>query len=177
MKKPDSTARKRPSGERRGGVRALAEVAPKIAGPAFRRFGFAQAAIVSRWAEIVGPEFARFSLPLKLGFPPSKRVGGTLTIQVDGPFALQMTYVQPQIIERVNRFFGYAAVERIALRQGPLPADHAGVRAAPPPLSPADEAALQQATGGIRDTGLGEAIRRLGRLVPPTPSTRRPSGS
>jgi hypothetical protein len=33
-----------------------------------------------------------------------------------------MQHVAPTLIERVNRFFGYAAVARVVIRQGALPA-------------------------------------------------------
>jgi hypothetical protein len=41
-----------------------------------------------------------------------------------------MQHVLPEIVERVNRFFGYPAVERVAIRQGIV------TRAAPKPARP-----------------------------------------
>ena len=47
-------------------------------------------------------------------------------------------HVIPEIIERVNRFFGYNAVAKVKLRQGAVqpPADKSEPRAAPPSLRP-----------------------------------------
>ena len=42
----------------------------------------------------------------------------------------------PEIIERVNRFFGYNAVARVKLRQGVVQAPKGETRAAPPSLRP-----------------------------------------
>ena len=94
---------------------------PAAARAAFRKFGFVESSIISRWSDIVGEAYAKHSAPDSLKFPMGKRSGGTLTVVCAGPFAVTLQHVEPQIIERVNRFFGYAAVERIALRQGELP--------------------------------------------------------
>lgn len=106
----------------RHGSRLVSELMPDIGGAAFRRFGFMQNAVVARWAEIVGANYARYSLPEALSFPVGKRSGGTLKVCVTGSFAPMLKHVEPQVIERVNAFLGYAAVARLALRHGDLPA-------------------------------------------------------
>lgn len=98
--------------------RAAGELVGSIGGQSFRRFGFVQSAIVSRWAEIVGERYAKASLPESIRFPAGKKAGGALTLLVDGAHAPLIQHLSPLIIERVNRFFGYAAVNRIIFRQG-----------------------------------------------------------
>jgi hypothetical protein len=88
----------------------------------FRRFGFVQSAIVSRWAEIVGERYARVSSPESIRFPTGKKAGGVLTLLVDGAHAPLIQHLTPLIVERVNRFFGHAAINRIVFRQGKPPA-------------------------------------------------------
>ena len=107
-----------PEPRRRGGVRAVAELLPEIGGASFRKFGFVQSAVVSRWGEIVGERFARVSAPESIRFPPGKRADGTLTLIVSGAHGTMMQHIAPEIVERVNRFFGYAAVARLQIRQG-----------------------------------------------------------
>ncbi len=87
-------------------------------GPAFRRFGFIQASVVSRWPEIVGERYARVSSPESIRFPTGRKSGGVLNIVVQGAHAPLMQHLAPVIVERVNRFFGYAAVAKLAFRQG-----------------------------------------------------------
>ena len=41
---------------------------------------------------------------------------------VDGAHAPLIQHLTPMIVERVNRFFGYAAINRIVFRQGKAPA-------------------------------------------------------
>lgn len=103
---------------RRGAARACGELVSEIAGTTFRRFGFVQGAVVSRWSEIVGERYARVSSPESIRFPAGKKSGGTLTLSVEGAHAPLMQHLGPLIIERVNRFFGYEAVAKIAFRQG-----------------------------------------------------------
>lgn len=107
---------------RRNRVRATGEILGDIGGPAFKRFGFIQSAIVSRWKEIVGERYAKVSLPESIRFPTGKKAGGTLTLLVEGAHAPLVQHLGPMIIERVNRFFGYQAIAQIAFRQGRLPA-------------------------------------------------------
>ena len=84
----------------------------------FRRFGFVQGSIVSRWPDIVGERYAKVSSPESIRFPAGKKAGGVLTLLVDGAHAPLIQHLAPMIMERVNRFFGYAAINRIVFRQG-----------------------------------------------------------
>jgi hypothetical protein len=62
-----------------------------------------------------------------------------LHLTVEGAHAVMLQHVVPTIIERVNRFFGYPAVERVTLRQGRVSARNAAATPAPLPAPlPAD---------------------------------------
>ena len=116
MTKASETRRKRaaePVRSRR--ARAVSDLLPEVGGAAFRRFGFVQSSIVSRWREIVGARYAAVSSPESIRFPQGKKSGGVLTLVVEGAHAPMMQHVAPTIVERVNHFFGYPAVERVAL--------------------------------------------------------------
>src|SRR3954447_10552718 len=102
--------------------RAAGELVGDIGGQSFRRFGFVQSSIVSRWGEIVGERYARVSSPESIRFPVGRKTSGVLTLLVDGAHAPLIQHLTPLIIERVNRFFGHAAINRIVFRQGRPPA-------------------------------------------------------
>ena len=114
--------RRQEESERSCRPRAAGELVGDIGGQSFRRFGFVQHSIVSRWAEIVGQRYAKVSCPESIKFPPGKKAGGVLTLLVDGAHAPLIQHLTPMIVERVNRFFGYAAINRIVFRQGKPPA-------------------------------------------------------
>ena len=103
-------------------ARAAGDLVGEIGGQSFKRFGFVQGSIVSRWSEIVGERYARVSSPESIRFPAGKKAGGVLTLLVDGAHAPLIQHLTPIIVERVNRFFGYAAINRIVFRQGKPPA-------------------------------------------------------
>ena len=128
-KSPRSDSRQ--DAPRRNGARAAGDLVGDIAGVTFKRFGFVQGAVVSRWAEIVGTRYANVSTPESVRFPQGKKSGGTLTLTVVGAHAPLMQHLTPLIIERVNRFFGYAAVDKIAFRQGRVDTPKRPVRPEP----------------------------------------------
>jgi hypothetical protein len=130
-------------------ARAVSDMLPAVGGAAFRRFGFVQLSIVSRWREIVGERYAAVSAPESIRFPAGKRSCGVLNLVVEGAHAPMIQHVAPTIVERVNRFFGYAAVERVAFRQGIVQVAKAKSRSAPPSLRPVP-------------AGLGDSLREIG---------------
>src|SRR5215203_1574725 len=127
MAKPKSPGAKRKAEDapRSGRPRAAGELVGQIGGMAFRRFGFVQSAIVSRWSEIVGERYAKVSSPESIRFPGGRKSGGVLTLLVQGAHAPLLQHLTPLIVERVNRFFGYEAIDRLVFRQGSLPAQPA----------------------------------------------------
>lgn len=134
--RPEMAKQKPRSDEpRRGGrARAAGELVGEVGGMAFKRFGFVQSAVVSRWAEIVGERYSRVSSPESIRFPAGRKSGGVLTLLVEGAHSPLLQHLSPLIIERVNRFFGSEAVNRIVFRQGKTPARAA--RTARPQLRP-----------------------------------------
>jgi hypothetical protein len=101
-----------------GPARPVAELVPQIGRAAFRRFGFVQSSVVTRWPEIVGERHAQVCMPEAIRFPPGEKSGGILQLVVLPAHAPLIQHVIPEIIERVNRFFGYKAVAKAKMRQG-----------------------------------------------------------
>ena len=152
---------------RRRGVRAVAEMLPEVGGAAFRRFGFVQSAVVSRWGEIVGRRFAEVSSPESIRFPAGKKSGGVLTLGVVGAHGPMIQHVVPTIVERVNIFFGYAAIARVMIRVGSAPPPASPTRAAPPSLRPLS-VEMGESLRGIADPELRECLAALAGAVAAT---------
>lgn len=149
-------------------ARQVSALMPKVGGAAFRRYGFMQSSIVAEWAQIVGADYARHSAPETIVFPQGKRSGATLRIAVTGAFAPLLKHVEPQVIERVNRFFGYAAVARLALRHADAPPPEVvEIAPLPAPLAAETRASLR----AIADPGLRDALTSLAQAMS---STRGP---
>ena len=132
--KPEPRRYERPRGS---GVRAIADLMPDVGRTAFRRFGFIQSSVVTRWPEIVGPTHAKVCSPEAIRFPPGEKTDGILQLVVQPAHAPIIQHVIPEIIERVNRFFGYKAVAKVKLRQGAVqPPPARQDTTAPPSLRP-----------------------------------------
>jgi hypothetical protein len=149
-------------------------IGAKVAGltrEVFRKRGFAQPHILSHWPEIVGSALAEYSAPEKLAFPRNPgegrgpETGATLAVRVDGPVALEIRHLEPQIVERINRYYGYNAVARLKLVQGPLPPRARARRKLIRPLGPAERAELARSLAPIAESGLKSALERLGERI------------
>lgn len=150
--------------KRRGGLRAIAAEIPRIAGAALGKRGFGEAQLVTQWEAVIGAELAEKLSPERLTFPRGERRNGTLRLRVASAFATEAQHLEPVLIERINAFFGYGAVARLALVQGP------SLTAAPPPprlrpLSAEEQSAIEARVAGVADPELRAALVRLGSAV------------
>jgi hypothetical protein len=131
------------------------------------RQGFASTELVTRWAEIVGPEIATHAEPVKIQWArradPEAAEPATLVLRVEGPVAIEIQHLSGVIVERVNRFFGWRAISRIALRQAPLLLRSE----TKPPAAPSAEhtAAVAARLTDVEDPDLREALARLGAAI------------
>ncbi|CAN5562131.1 DciA family protein [soil metagenome] len=158
---------------RGGRARAVSELLPDVGRAAFRKFGFIQGAVVSRWAEIVGPKYAGVSAPESIRFPHGERANGVLTLLVGGAHAPMMQHIAPEIAERVNRFFGYTAVARVAIRQGDVAPPRP--RAAPPSFKPIP-AELGDSLRTIADPELKAVLEGLAASIGSPPALPKING-
>ena len=80
-KRPRKRAKpyERPRGR---GAKPIGDRMPEIGRTAFRRFGFVQSSVVTRWPEIVGPHHARVCSPEAIRFPPGEKSEGILQLVV-----------------------------------------------------------------------------------------------
>ncbi|MGB3447283.1 MAG: DciA family protein [Xanthobacteraceae bacterium] len=133
----------------------------------FAKQGFASRELVTRWAEIAGPEIARHSEPLKMQWPRpvegQPQAPATLVLRVEGPMALEIQHMSDVILQRVNRFLGWNAVGKLALRQAPLSQPLA--RKAAPAPDAAAVAKVAATLAAVEDDDLRAALARLGAAI------------
>lgn len=152
--------------KRGGGPRALASSLSAVTKTVFGKRGFADGSIVKDWATIAGDHLSRHSLPEKISTPRDKAAGGVLYLTIDsGSMATELQHLEPLLIERINGYFGFKAVERLKITQGPLPKEDK--KTAPPvrPLQEAEESELAESLMEVDDPELKEALKALGRAV------------
>jgi hypothetical protein len=148
-------------------AKPLSVLLGQVFSDAYAKQGFASRELVTRWAEIAGSEVAAHSEPLKIQWP--RPVEGrpqepaTLVLRVDGPMALEIQHASDAILQRVNRFLGWNAVGRLALRQAPLSRPKPRKAAMAPD---ADSVAKVAATlSRVEDEDLRTALARLGASI------------
>lgn len=155
-----------PPPRRTGRAKALASAVDGITRPIFGRRGLADGAIVHHWQAIVGERFAALTAPEKLVFPTGARSGGTLHLRVaGGGIATQLQHLEPLLVERINRHFGYQAVARLHFKQGPVAGAADSPAAKPPALDADEEAALAACLDVVDDPDLRAVLQSLGRSV------------
>jgi len=145
-------------------ARPLADFIKPCLGETFARQGFASAELVTRWTEIAGLDIAAHCEPVKIQWPRNEaaEAAATLVLRVEGPIAIEIQHMAGVIVERVNRFFGWQAIGRLALRQAPLARRS---KKAPEAPSPQATARIAATLGGVRDATLRDALARLGAAV------------
>jgi hypothetical protein len=145
-------------------ARPLADLIGPCLTAAFKRHGFASVEIVTHWDDIVGGEIAAHCEPIKITWPRQADADepepATLVLRCQGPAAIEIQHLAGVIVERVNRFLGWRAVDRVALRQAPLTRR---AKPQPPPAIDAAEARrIAEQMTDIADEDLRAALGRLG---------------
>lgn len=143
---------------RGGEARRVADLVPEVGQTAFRKFGFIQTSVVSRWGEIVGARLAKVTQPVLIRFPTGAKAGGTLHLSICGAHAPMLQHIAPDIMASVNRFFGYAAIAQVRMAHG---------LAAPKPPKPKPELgpAPDNLTANLRDIADPELRAVLERMA------------
>jgi hypothetical protein len=154
-RRPNKSSRPRP----------LADLLRATLTETFAKQGFTSAELVTRWTDIVGPEIAAHAEPLKIQWPRGDHDAAepaVLVLRVEGPTAIEIQHLAGVIVERVNRFFGWSAIGRLALRQAPLTRRE---RKSMPGPDPAATQAIAASLADVADDDLRQALARLGASV------------
>lgn len=163
---PHSPVTARPA--QRIAARSVGTFVPKLTRTAFEKFGFSTAALLTDWAQIVGPQLAQTTTPDRIRWPKSveqdmaggrtgQRSGATLHLSVDPARALDIQYKTGLIIDRINSYFGYRAVADLRIVQ-------ARVEMTPPPAARPRAVVATTADPvlkSIADDGLRAALERM----------------
>ena len=150
------------------GVVQIAEVANGIMDPVLSKRAGINTALLGSWDEIAGEDFADCTRPEKITWARGGDDGnfrpGVLTIACEGARALFLTHAQGELIQRINSFFGFAAVHQLRIVQKPVYQPVKRSRT-PPPLKGEAARKLEGMMQGIEDDKLRQAIARLGTAV------------
>lgn len=159
-----------PKRRKRGFEHAASVLDRGLRAPAEKR-GFAEARLLTHWAEIAGEELAAIALPLRITY--GRGFGGTLVLMTTGAQAPLIEMRQAEIVTRVNACYGYRAVSRIQVTQtaprgfaeGQIAFDTANRPARAPEPDPARLAKAREGLDTIEDDTLRDALATLARNI------------
>ncbi len=132
--------------------------------------GFSETRLLTHWAEIAGPAVAKIARPVKVGYT-RQGMGATLTLLTTGANAPMVQMQLPQIKERVNATYGYAAISRIHITQtapigfaeGQTSFEHNKPKKRV--LEPQEKAHVQSTVSDVSDDRLKAALATLGENI------------
>ena len=132
------------------------------------RRGFSDSRMLENWSAIVGPQLAAMSQPVRLsrrkgGRDGEDTAGGVLTVKAEGAIALEIQHLAPQIIDRLNSYYGHAAIARLNIIQGPVTITPSPLN--PPPIKEEDISALADDFEEIDSPRLKRALASLALLM------------
>lgn len=141
--------------------------------PVCRKRGFASVDIVASWADIVGERYGTRVQPDKLIWPRQPELRdpetvpqpATLVVHTDGATALMLSHDSGQVIERINTFYGWAAIGRIKILQKPVQVKRVAPRKTLRELTQTEEKKLDDSLQGVENARLREALKKLGAQV------------
>ncbi|WP_455874887.1 DUF721 domain-containing protein [Rhizobium yanglingense] len=146
----------------------ISELANGLIDPVLAKRAGINTALLGSWDEIAGEDFADCTRPEKIAWARGNEVDtykpGVLTIACEGARALFLTHAQGELIQRINSFFGFAAVHQIRIVQKPVSQAVKRSRT-PPPLKGEAARKLEDMMEGIEGDKLREAVKRLGTAV------------
>lgn len=128
--------------------------------------GFTETRLLTHWSEIAGADTAAICRPVKVAFPRNG-FGAVLTLLTTGAQAPMLQMRLPQIMERVNGCYGYAAISRIDITQTATTGFAEGQAEFAPKVKPRREpdaravAEARRKTADVGDEGLRQSLERL----------------
>lgn len=151
----------------------LADLVGKAMTPACRKRGFASVDIVTAWPDIVGERYGTRVLPDKLIWPRQPELSdpekppqpATLVVHTDGATAMMLSHDSAQVIERINTFYGWAAIGRIKILQKPVRIKQTEKPKPLRSLTEREEEKLDKSLEGVENDRLREALKKLGAQV------------
>jgi hypothetical protein len=159
--------------KQRRGIVQISEVANALIDPVLAKRAGINTMLLGSWDEIAGSQFAECTRPERIAWPrrAAEMAGegggyqpGVLTIACEGARALILSHQQGEIIQRINGFFGFPAINQVRIVQKPVSAGPPR-RAKPRPLTGEAARHLDDLVVGIEGEALKAALMRLGTAV------------
>jgi len=164
-------------------MKAVGKHFARVAEKAYARHGAVWAGLLVDWPGIIGSPLCDICVLEKISWPrhgnePAKdqagaarassrhqKIGGTLVLKVAYGRALEIQHTIPQIIDRINAYYGYSAIAQIRIIQGKVEKPKISPKRILSPLDPVKAGQLDSQMSDIKDDSLKTALRHLAKGV------------
>ncbi len=146
--------------------RQVGKIVGGLSKRAFGRRGFLGGEIIAEWPKVVGEQMANLSCPERILYPSGKRSGGTLHLRIaSGSIAVELQHLEPVLLERINGYLGYKAVEKVHLIQAPVDSPDARKESTSRRVDPENLEQLMLTLTDVDDPDLKSSLERLARAM------------
>ncbi len=152
------------------GPRSVSEIVGKVLEPVLARRTGMTLDLIKAWPELVGQEFRETTRPEKINWPRRAHeddpyMPAVLIVACESSAALFFQHEQAAILERVNVFFGFEAINRLTIVQKNVVKASAVHEKSNSTISRDDETRLATLLDEVDDPNLKNTLARLGRGV------------
>ena len=138
----------------------------KIVKPLISKRGFGNSEIINNWVNIVGDKLAQNITPQKISYNRNSDVDGVLLLRVNSSsVALEIQYIEKQIVNKINTYFGFSAIGRIKIIQGPIPTPEKKIVDKIKTVANTDKIELERKLNSVKDPDLRVALAALGTAI------------
>lgn len=148
--------------------RSMSDLVPNLTKGILGKKSLLFGKMLADWTHIAGAEIASKAIPLDLKYAKKidQKSQATLHLAVQSAFALEVSYQQSLLIERLNMFFGYPAIKDIKIIQQTNVMTSKRSRIAPPRrVTVAEEKILDGMVSKIQENDLQTALKNLGKAI------------
>ncbi|MCL6229366.1 DUF721 domain-containing protein [Bartonella bilalgolemii] len=101
---------------------SIAEMVSEMLDPILRKRTGLNIALIENWSQIVGQDIGERTMPIKIIWKGRANQNetfhpATLVVACEGFTTLKLIHETGELIQRINSFFGYIAIDRIKVEQ------------------------------------------------------------
>ena len=90
---------------------------PKIIDKNIIERNFFEITLIKQWKEIMGQDIAKYCWPIKIIFSDIKNSNGIIFLKTKRGRSMEIEFKNDEIIEKLNQYFGYKAINKISVVQ------------------------------------------------------------
>ena len=90
---------------------------PKIIDKNIKKRNFVEITLIKQWKEIIGQDIAKYCWPIKIVFSDIKNSNGIIFLKTKRGRSMEIEFKNDEIIEKLNQYFGYKAINKISVVQ------------------------------------------------------------